>query len=130
MLMGVAAMAVTAAALAQLCGATENAVNASLANVLGLVLAVFLKAGLYCWIRFCLCSGLVEDSPAVAAVQQDHFNDVLSNGVAVVAARAGELENCHGSLGKLQSWKARTVTVVLEDDCQSGGKMCSGREMP
>ena len=95
MLMGLSAAFVLLAAAQQLAALARGDaadVNVSLANGATMAVAVLWKAALYAWIA-ARHDALVRSHPAVAAVNQDHFNDVLSNivalGAAVLAARYG-----------------------------------------
>ena len=95
MLMGLSAAFVLLAAAQQLAALARGDaadVDVSLANGATMAVAVLWKAALYAWIA-ARHDALVRSRPAVAAVNQDHFNDVLSNvvalGAAVLAARYG-----------------------------------------
>ena len=84
MLMGVSAAGVILAASEEL-AAGASRVDVSLANGATMAVAVLWKAALYAWITR-RHGDLVAAAPAVAAVAQDHYNDVLSNVVALLAA--------------------------------------------
>lgn len=84
MLMGVGAVFVIITSCEQLAdGNVHVALDAT--NGLIMVLAIVWKALLYLWISK-RHGALSQANPGVAAVALDHFNDVLSNLVAVVAA--------------------------------------------
>mmetsp|Transcript_28729 Transcript_28729/g.86049 ORF Transcript_28729/g.86049 Transcript_28729/m.86049 type:complete len:365 (-) Transcript_28729:25-1119(-) len=95
MLMGVSAMGVIFAAARQLFDLVAGRpIDVEIDELNGLIMlvAVVWKFALWLWIvkRH---AALAADSPGVAAVAQDHFNDVLSNvfalAAAVLAARYG-----------------------------------------
>lgn len=85
MLMGVSAMGIIAQSIGQLLLARIPPPAIGDYDLYVMIVAVVSKTALYAWIARCL-PRLRETSSSVAAVAQDHFNDVLSNAAAIVSA--------------------------------------------
>ena len=105
MLMGVGSVYVIITSTEQLTDIVKGKnVHVALDRINGtiMVLAIVWKALLYAWISK-RHSALSSSNPGVAAVALDHFNDVLSNLVAVIAAASGLDGRTPGSGGRRPS---------------------------